>query len=73
VLVTAPEGMVGAVLDELAARRAAVHGVVVEAGMAAVRATLRLSKTFGFVTALRSRTEGRGEAALTVAGFAPVA
>ena len=70
-VVTVPEESVGAVLGELATRRAAVHGVVVESGTAVVRASVPLVKTFGFVTALRSRTEGRGDASLSLAGYAP--
>jgi len=71
VVVTAPELSVGAVLGELASRRAAVSGVVVEHQSATVRASMPLVKTFGFVTALRSRTEGRAEASISLAGYAP--
>lgn len=71
VVVTAPELSVGAVLGELASRRASVQGVVVEHQSATVRASMPLVKTFGFVTALRSRTEGRGEASISLAGYAP--
>lgn len=71
VVVTAPEHSVGAVLGELTSRRAAVQGVVVEHQSATVRASMPLEKTFGFVTALRSRTEGRGEASISLAGYAP--
>jgi elongation factor G len=71
VVVTAPELSVGAVLGELASRRAAVQGVVVEQESATVRASMPLVKTFGFVTALRSRTEGRAEASIALAGYAP--
>jgi elongation factor G len=71
VVVTAPEPSVGAVLGELGSRRAAVSGVVVEGQSATVRASMPLVKTFGFVTALRSRTEGRGEASISLAGYAP--
>ena len=71
VVVTAPESSVGAVLGELASRRAAVHGVVMESQQATVRASMPLVKTFGFVTALRSRTEGRAEASFSLAGYAP--
>ncbi|MFZ5446123.1 MAG: elongation factor G, partial [Myxococcota bacterium] len=69
VVVTAPEASTGAVLGELTARRAVVEGVEVERGRAVVRALVPLAKTFGFVTSLRSRTEGRGEAVLSVAGY----
>ena len=46
VVVTAPESSVGAVLGELASRRAAVHGVVMESQQATVRASMPLVKTF---------------------------
>ena len=71
VVVTAPEASVGAVLGEFGARRAAVKAVEIDsAARAVVRASMPLARTFGFVTSLRSQTEGRGVAALSVAGYA---
>lgn len=70
--VTAPEVSLGAVLSELSSRRAAVQGVSVELGLATVRASMPLARSFGFVTALRSRTEGRGAASMSIAGYQPV-
>lgn len=68
-VVHAPESSVGAVLGELSSRRASVAGVDVSGTQATVRASLPLAKTFGLVTALRSRSEGRAEASFTVAGY----
>ena len=72
VQVTAPPSAVGAVLSELTSRRAAVSNVSVEGPLAVVDALMPLARSFGFVTALRSRTEGRGAATLSLAGYRPV-
>jgi elongation factor G len=71
-VVHTPEASVGAVLGELSSRRASVAGVEVTGTQATVRASLPLAKTFGLVTALRSRSEGRAEASFSVAGYEAV-
>jgi elongation factor G len=68
-VVHTPEPSLGDVLGELASRRGSVSGVAVEGTQATVRATLPLAKTFGLVTALRSRSEGRADASFSVAGY----
>ncbi|WP_194921326.1 elongation factor G, partial [Catenulispora rubra] len=58
--VTTPEDTVGAVLGDLAARRARVTDSTSRAGTAVVTATVPLAEVFGYATRLRSRTQGRG-------------
>ncbi|MFO0600657.1 MAG: elongation factor G [Myxococcaceae bacterium] len=76
VTVTVPNEVIGAAMGELHARRAVVVGLETGLGSAVasatVRASLPLRGTFGFVTALRSATGGRGEASFAFAGYAPV-
>ncbi|MBL8920192.1 MAG: elongation factor G [Myxococcaceae bacterium] len=70
--VTVPESFLGAALGELSARRGVVLGVTTAGPIAVIDAKVPVAKTFGFVTALRSRTEGRGSVSLAHAGFEPV-
>ncbi len=67
-----PEAQLGAALAEVMSRRGAVKNVRTEGRSAVVEAEVPLAKTFGMVTSLRSRTEGRGTLTLAHAGFQPV-
>ena len=67
--VTTPAGFVGAVVGELSARNGAVRYVNVGTSRGVVTALVPLAKTFGLVTALRSRSEGRAQTSLQVAGY----
>ncbi len=68
--VAVPEASLGGVLGELATRSASVESV--SAGAAAlVKARIPLARTFGLVTALRSRSGGRASVSLQVAGYEP--
>ncbi|MEV6072805.1 elongation factor G [Nocardia sp. NPDC052001] len=58
--VTAPEESVGAVLGDIAARRGRVLDSVTRGSTVVVTATAPLAEVFGYVTRLRSRTQGRG-------------
>jgi elongation factor G len=69
VAVEVPEASLGAVLAELATRSGAVE-VVVPGARSSVQARLPLARTFGLVTALRSRSGGRASVSLEVAGYA---
>ncbi|MFK0173010.1 elongation factor G [Streptomyces sp. NPDC090306] len=71
VTVTVPLDALGAVLGDLAARRAAVSGTVTRAGTSAVTATVPLAALFGWATRLRGRTGGRGTFTTRPAGYAP--
>lgn len=70
--VTVPEVQLGAALGEVSARRGVVQGVRTQGPVSVIDAVMPIARTFGFVTSLRSRTEGRGSVSLTHAGFEPV-
>ncbi|MFJ9916458.1 elongation factor G [Actinacidiphila glaucinigra] len=69
--VTVPDDAVGTVLGDLAARRGRVTGSTTRSGTAVVTATVPLAGLFGYVTRLRSRTQGRGTFTTRPAGYAP--
>ncbi|GIJ43819.1 elongation factor G 2 [Virgisporangium aliadipatigenens] len=69
--VTTTEETVGAVLGDLAARRGRVHGSTLRRGTVVVTATVPLVEVFGYATALRSRTHGRGTFSTRPTGYAP--
>jgi len=71
VTATVPDDAVGAVIGDLAARRARVTGSTNRAGTAMVTATVPLAELFGYATRLRSRTQGRGSFTGRPAGYAP--
>lgn len=70
--VTVPESFLGPALGEVASRRGAVQGVSTVGPVCVIEARVPIARTFGFVTSLRSRTEGRGSVSLSHAGFEPV-
>lgn len=69
--VTVPEDYVGAVLGDLAARRARVSGSVTRTGVVVITAAVPLAELFGYATRLRSRTQGRGTFTTRPLGYAP--
>ncbi|MBO3736864.1 elongation factor G [Actinoplanes flavus] len=69
VTVSAPSDALGAVLGDLAARRAQVTDSTVRT----VTATVPLAELFGYATRLRSRTHGRGTFTSRPAGYRPAA
>ncbi|MFG2333081.1 elongation factor G [Streptomyces sp. NPDC048604] len=75
VTVTAPDASVGAVLGDLASRRARISGTTAESGTTgttALTATVPLAELFGYATRLRTRTQGRGTFTTRPSGYAPV-
>ena len=69
-----PEAYVGSVVSDTAARGGQVSHMQLmaeEAGYV-VEATVPLSRMFGYVTALRSLTSGRGRYTMEFAHYAPV-
>jgi elongation factor G len=58
--VTVPDAFVGAVLADVAQRRGKVQSMSQRGGLMVVSALVPLSELFGYVDALRSRSEGRG-------------
>ncbi|HUQ61999.1 elongation factor G [Lentzea sp.] len=70
VTVTVPEEYVGGVLGDLASRRGRIVGSEVRAGTTVVTASVPLAEMFGYVTRLRSRTQGRGTFTSRPIGYA---
>ena len=59
--VVVPEEHIGDVTGDLSARRALIEGIEVRPGKTqAIRAQVPLAEMFGYATALRSNTQGRG-------------
>ena len=50
----------GDVIGDLNSRRGRVEGMDAHAGLQSIHAIVPLSEMFGYATALRSRTQGRG-------------
>ncbi|ANZ40107.1 translation elongation factor G [Lentzea guizhouensis] len=71
VTVTVPEKFAGGVFGDLSARRGRILGSTTRAGMAVVTASVPLAEMFGYVTRLRSRTQGRGTFTSRPTGYAP--
>ncbi len=69
VQVHVPDTFTGGVVGELSARGGQVRGLEVARGRARVDATLALEATFGLVTALRSKSEGRAQVSVHPAGY----
>ncbi len=59
--VVVPEEHIGDVTGDLSARRALIEGIEIRPGRTqAIRAQVPLAEMFGYATALRSNTQGRG-------------
>ncbi|RAS70404.1 elongation factor G [Lentzea atacamensis] len=71
VTVTVPGDHLGGVLGDLAARRGRILGSEVRTGSTVVTASVPLAEMFGYVTRLRSRTQGRGTFTARPTGYAP--
>ncbi|MFI6096550.1 elongation factor G [Lentzea sp. NPDC051213] len=71
VTVTVPDDHVGGVLGDLAARRGRILGSTTRSGATVVTASVPLAEMFGYVTRLRSRTQGRGTFTSRPTGYAP--
>jgi elongation factor G len=71
--VLVPAEYTGAVLGQLAARRAEIASVEPHpGGMEAIGGRVPLAEMFGYATELRSATQGRGLFTLEFEGYAPV-
>ncbi len=64
-----PEEYIGDVVGDLSSRKASIEGVVIKGKYHQVKAFVPLSKTFGYSTALRSLTRGRGSFSMMFHGF----
>ena len=60
VVVTTPDDYMGDVIGDLNSRRGAIESMEPVAGAQQIHSSVPLSEMFGYATALRSRTQGRG-------------
>jgi elongation factor G len=67
--VAVPESGIGDVLGDLGARRAKVDDLGTRGLTRTVSARVPLSELLGYVTSLRSRTQGRGSASMMLEGY----
>jgi elongation factor G len=70
--VTTPEDFMGEVIGDLNSRRGQIHGMEERAGAQVVRATVPLANMFGYVTDLRSMTQGRAVSSMEFDHYAPL-
>jgi elongation factor G len=66
-----PEESFGSVMGDIQKRRGQILHSESHGGEAYVKAKVALAEMFGYTTALRSLTQGRGVATMTSAGYAP--
>ncbi len=70
--VTVPEEYMGDVLGDLSSRRGRIDSTEAIPGAQKIAAWVPLSMMFGYATALRSRTQGRGIFVMQISHFEPV-
>jgi elongation factor G len=70
--VTTPEDFMGEVIGDLNSRRGQIQGMEERAGAQVVRAMVPLANMFGYVTDLRSMTQGRAVSSMEFAHYAPL-
>jgi elongation factor G len=58
--ITIPDDFMGEIIGDLAARRGRVEDLTGQGGLKVVTALAPLSELFGYSTAIRSQTQGRG-------------
>ena len=72
VVVTVPEEYMGDVMGDLNSRRGRIEGMEARNGAQVITANVPLSEMFGYATALRSRTQGRGVFTMEISHFEEV-
>ena len=70
--VTMPEEFMGDVIGDLNSRRGQIEGMEDRVGTAVVRAFIPLAQMFGYVTDLRSMTQGRASSSMEFSHYAEV-
>ncbi len=70
--VLAPEEAVGDVIADLNARRGRIEGLNLQGAFHQIRAHVPLAEMFGYVTQLRSLTQGRGAYTMLFSHYEPV-
>ncbi|AEV67367.1 elongation factor G [Acetivibrio clariflavus] len=72
VSVTVPEDYMGDVMGDLNSRRGRIEGMEARNGVQVINAFVPLAEMFGYATALRSRTQGRGVFTMQISHFEEV-
>jgi elongation factor G len=70
--VTTPDDFMGDVIGDLNSRRGQIQGMEARGGAQVVRANVPLANMFGYVTDLRSATQGRAVSSMQFDHYAPV-
>jgi elongation factor G len=70
--VTTPPDYMGDVIGDLSSRRGQIQGTEDRFGQTVVKAQVPLANLFGYVTTLRSQTQGRGSPSMEFDHYAPV-
>ncbi len=70
--VTVPEDYMGDVIGDVSSRRGRIEGTEDVNGTKLIRGYVPLSEMFGYSTALRSRTQGRGAYSMFFSSYEPV-
>ncbi len=70
--ITAPEEYLGDVMGDINARRGRIEGMEARSGARQIACKVPLSQMFGYATALRSRTQGRGTFVMQISHFEEV-
>ena len=72
VAVIIPDEYMGDVIGDINSRRGMIQGTETRTGAVQINAHIPLSNMFGYATALRSRTQGRGQYAMEPSHYAEV-
>jgi elongation factor G len=72
VQVETPQEHTGDVMGSLTLRRGTIEGVEKQGQMEVISASIPLKEMFGYTTALRSLTQGRGSFTMELAHYRPV-
>jgi len=72
VVVTVPEEYMGDVMGDLNSRRGRIEGMEARGGAQVIHANVPLAEMFGYATALRSRSQGRGVFSMEISHFEEV-
>ncbi len=70
--VIVPDDYMGDVIGDINSRRGMIQGTEARTGAVQINAHIPLSNMFGYATALRSRTQGRGQYAMEPSHYAEV-
>lgn len=70
--ITVPEDYMGDVIGDINSRRGRIDGMTGVSGAQKIAAYVPLAEMFGYATALRSRSQGRGTFVMQISHFEPV-